>query len=133
MRESADPLQLLSQPALPEVPEPGEAALAGEARRGATAGAVLPCRLHSAGRAQRADLAQPTGALRPAVPWRLGDAAGDRRRSPAPRGAPRLPGGPSHLEPADDGASTSALHRPRRWAVNGSAALDRLAQPRFLS
>src|SRR5215208_3122561 len=132
MRCAADPLQLLPQPALPEVPEPGQGALAGEARPGAAAGAVLPRGLHSSGRAQRSDLAQPAGALRPAVPLCQGDAAGDRRRPAAAGGSNRISRGPPYLAPAVDRAPSPALHRPGRRAVVGPAAVDRLAQPGFL-
>src|SRR6516162_5925081 len=51
VRPYADRVQLLPQPALPEVPGRGVTPMAGRARSGAVAGAVLSRRVHAAERA----------------------------------------------------------------------------------
>ena len=61
VRPPAHRLQLLQEPALPEVPGTGGARLDGRTRRGPAAGGVLPRRLHPAGRDRRAS---PTGTRR---------------------------------------------------------------------
>src|SRR5215203_448024 len=121
MRRADDPLQLLPQPALPEVSRPGEAALAGATLWRVAAGAVLPHCLHRPGRAQLSGTGQPGVVLWSAVRQRLEDLAGDRGRPEAPRGAPRSSRRAAHLEPDALVASARALHRAGGRSVAGPA------------
>src|ERR1700738_1629619 len=74
-----DLVQLLPQPALPEVPGRGGKGLAGGARSRSAAGAVLPCRVHAAGADRRHRLSQQGGRLRSAVQGLGRDPDHDRR------------------------------------------------------
>ncbi len=81
-------LQLLPQPALPEVPGPGAGGLGRRASRRAAARALLPRCLHPAGSGRRDSpwrdrIPEQGDRLRHPVPRRRGDAAPHRRR-PAP-------------------------------------------------
>ena len=78
-------LQLLPQPALPEVPGRGGEGMAGRARGRAAAGAVLPRRVHAAGADRRHRLPEQGRDLRSPVQGLGRDADHDRGRSQAPR------------------------------------------------
>lgn len=67
VRSPAHRLQLLQEPALPEVPGTGGARLDGRACRRPAAGGVLPRRLHPAGRDRPDRLLEQEGGLRSAV------------------------------------------------------------------
>ena len=81
LRHRPDRLQLVPQPALPEVPEPARPALARGAPGRSAAGRVLPRGLHAAGADRRHRLPEQGRGLRAAVRRRRRDAADDRRRS----------------------------------------------------
>ena len=78
-------LQLLPQPALPEVPGRRRQAVARRSRGRAAAGAVLSRRVHAAGSDRRHRLSQQGRHLRSAVQGLGRDDADDRRRSEASR------------------------------------------------
>ena len=102
LRRDPHRLQLLPQPALPEVPGSGPRAVARRSPGRAAAGAVLPRRLHPAGADRRHRAAEQGGRLRHPVPGGGRDAADHRRRSQASRGRDRHDRGAAHLgaEPA---------------------------------
>ena len=121
-------LQLLPEPSLSQVPEPGADTLGGSPDPQPAAGRVLPPRLHGA-----AGLASflphgPARQLRAALRGRAGCAP---CRVPAPAGSdPRHDRRASHLDPDPRLSSTHPLHRHgRRSRPLGS--LDR-ARPGFL-
>ena len=92
----------LPQPQLPEVPGSRTGAVAGGPSGGTARRAVLPRRVHGAGRDRRHRVSEPDRGLRHPVPGRVGDVAHHRRRSGASRRGDRLPGRAAHLgtEPA---------------------------------
>ena len=111
----ADRLQLLPQPALPEVSGACRAAVAGSAAGRPAAGRLLPPGVHAAGADQCHRVLQQGSGLRPAVRGRRGDAAHHRRRPQASRRAGRRDAGPAYLGLGADAPSACARHRSRRW------------------
>ena len=122
-------LQLLPQPPLPEVPEPGQGALAGAAARRAVAGAVLPRRLHAARRSSTS------------WPWATPKWFYDLLFASASETLLEIAADPKHLgarigvlavlhtwSQTLGAASAPALHRAGRRAVAGRRALG--GQPR---
>ena len=124
-------LQFLPQPALPEVPGCGGAAMARRPRSGASAGSLLSRRLHPAGGDRRDRVPEQGRRLRPPVPDRRRDAHHHRSRPQASRRAHRPHRRAAHLGLGADPPSARPRHRPRRRPVAGRRALDRL-QARFL-
>ena len=116
VRSSADRLQLVPQPALPEVPERRRAALARSAARRSIARAVLPRGVHFAGAHQRHRLHQQGGPLWTVVRHCCRDAAHDRRRSKALGCPDRHHPGATHLGFGADSSSARARHRTGRRA-----------------
>ena len=123
----ADRLQLLPQPALPEVPGRGGADVACRARGRPLAGRLLPRRVHAARRGRRHRLTQQGARLRPAVQGGVGDDDDDCRRSQAPRRAHRHHRRTPHLGIGDDPPSARAHDRARRRHCVGWKPLDLLA------
>ena len=121
----------LSQPALPEVPGRGGAAMARRPRGRAAADSLLPRRLHPAGRDRRDRVPEQGRRLRPPVQDRRRDADHDRRRSEASGRAHRPHRRAPHLGLGADPPSPRPRHRSRRRPVAGRVALDRL-QARLL-
>ncbi len=123
----ADRLQLLPQPALPEVPGRGGTHLARRARGRPAAGRLLPRRLHAARRGRRHRLPQQGAGLRPAVQGGIGDDADDRRRSQASRRPHRHHRRAPHLGLGDDPPSARPHDRAGRRHRAGRDALDLVA------
>ena len=90
-------LQLLPQPALPEVPSGRGKGVAGRARGRAAAGALLPPGLHPAGADRRHRLSEQGRDLRSPAQGLGRDADHHRSRSPAPRRPHRNPVRPPYL------------------------------------
>ena len=97
LRTHAYCLQLLPQPALPQVPGRRREGMAGRARGRAAAGTLLSCGVHVAGRNPRHRLSEQDGDLRSVVQGLGRDHADDRRRSQASRRPHRLHLGVAHL------------------------------------
>ena len=122
----------LPQPALPEVPGRGGAAMAGRARGRAAAGAVLPRRLHAAGRDRRHRLPEQGRRLRPPVQGRGRDA--DSRSPPIPKHLGARIGITAVLHTWGSALTHHPhvhMHRARRRPLARRHALDRL-QARLL-
>ena len=130
-RHRRDRLQLVPQPALPEVPGRRRTTLAPGAPGRSAAGGVLPRGLHAAGADRRHRLPEQGRDLRPAVRRGRRDAADHRRRPEAPGRTHRRDAGAAHLGLGADASPARARHRPRRRAVAGRRALGRV-QARLL-
>ena len=122
LRAHAGRLQLVPQPALPQVPVAGGPGLARGARGGAAAGPLLPRRVHPAGGARRDRLPEQGPGLRPAAQGRGGGADHDRRRPEAPRGPDRRHRGAAHLGADARPPPARALHRAGRRHLASTAA-----------
>ena len=85
LRAYGDRLQLLPQPALPEVSRGGRKSLAWRARGGAITGGLFPRRVHAAGSDRRHRLPKQGRGLRSPVQGFGRDRAHDRGRPQAPR------------------------------------------------
>src|SRR6516225_10632344 len=83
-------IQLVREPALPEVPGQRPPALAACPGRRASAHKIRTCGLHSATGTGATCLAEQEGDLQPAVPLKRGDTAGGRPRSSPSRSGDRL-------------------------------------------
>ena len=110
-------LQQLPQPALPEVPGRRGARVDGGAGGRAAARALLPRRLHAAGRDRRHRLPEQGGDLRPAVQGLGRDHAHDRRRPEASGRQDRHHLGAAHLGLGHDASSARAHDRARRRSL----------------
>ena len=128
LRAQPDLVQLLPQPALPEVPGRGGKGLAGRARGRSAAGAVLSRRVHAAGGHRRYRLPEQGRHLRSAVQGLGRDPDHHRRRPQASRrprrhhlGSPYLGLGhdPSPACPHD---RAGRRHLARRRALGGVPA-----------
>ena len=120
-------LQQLPQPALPEVPGRGGARVDGGARGRSLAGALLPRRVHAAGRDRRHCLSEQGGDLRPAVQGIERDDAHHCGRSETPRSQDRHHRRAAHLGLGDDASSARAHDRAGRRHLTGWRSLDRSA------
>ena len=112
-----DRLQLLSQPALPEVPGGRGAAMAGRPRGRAAACSLPPRRLHLPGGDRRHRVPEQGRRLRPPVQDRRRDADHDRRRSQTSGRAHRPHRRAAHLGIGADPPSARSRHRSRRRPV----------------
>ena len=121
-----DRLQLVPQPALPQVPVAGGPGLARGARGGAAAGPLLPRRVHPAGGARRDRLPEQGPGLRPAAQGRGGGADHDRGRPEAPRGPDRRHRGAAHLGADARPPPARPLHRAGRRHLPRRQPLGRL-------
>ncbi len=128
VRAQPDLVQLLPQPALPEVPGRGGKGLAGGARSRSAAGAVLSCGVHTTWSDRRYRLPEQGRYLRPTVQDLGRDPDHDRGRPKAPRrprrhhlGSPYLGLGhdPSPARPHD---RAGRRHLARRRALGGVPA-----------
>ena len=126
---TVDRVQLLPQPALPEVPGRGGAPMAGRPRSRAAAGALLPRRLHAAERAARHRLPEQARGLRPPDEGGGRDDARHRRRSQAPRRADRYHGRAAHLGLGAHPSSARAYDRAGRRALARRRAMGRRRAP----
>src|SRR5215213_7315289 len=121
-----DLLQLLPEPALSQVPGCRDGRVAG-ARAEAPAGRALRARgLHAAAGAGTARPAEPAGVLRPPLPGRRTDAAGDRSGPAPPGSTDRLSRYPAHLGSDAPAPPAPALPGASRRTLPGGDSLDRL-------
>src|ERR1700752_1703934 len=98
LRTSCHLLQLLPQPALPEVSSGGARSLARSAAPGAPPDALRPCGLHAASRVGSTGLAEQEGGLRPSVSLQCGNPSPNSFRNPTSRSRDRLLQRAAHLE-----------------------------------
>ena len=128
VRAQPDLVQLLPQPALPEVPGRGGKGLAGGPRGRSAAGAVLPCCVHIAWADRRYRLPEQDRHLRPAVQGLGRDPDHDRGRPKAPRRPHWHHLGAAQLGLGHDPSSARAhdragrRHLARRRALGGVSA-----------
>jgi len=127
----ADRLQLVPQPALPEVPRGGSEAMARRARGRAVAGGVLSHGVHVAGADRRYRLPQQGRYLRHPVQGLGRGADYDRGRPKAPRRAGRHYLRAAQLGLGDDASPTRAHDRAGRRHRVGRITLG-LMPARFL-
>ena len=119
-----DRLQQLPQPALPEVPGRSRKGVARGPPGRAAASAVLPCRVHAAGRGRRHRLPEQGRDLRHPVQGFRRDADHHRRRSEASRCQDRHHIRAAHLGLGDDPPSARPHDRARRWSLARRPELD---------
>src|ERR1700740_1369411 len=110
LRTSCHLLQLLPQPALPEVSSGGARSLARSAAPGAPPDALRPCGLHAASRVGSTGLAEQEGGLRPSVSLQCGNPSRSRSRSPTSRRRDRLLQRAAHLSFEGRGGAETLLH-----------------------
>src|SRR6266566_3579764 len=128
LRTSRHLLQLLPQPALPEVSSRCSRPLACGASPGASPNALCACGLHAASRTSATRLAEQEGHLRSPVSHQRGNASGDRTRSKTPRCGDRLLQRAAHLESETPTSPARPLRGAGRWAVIRPLPLDQLTQ-----
>ena len=109
-----------AESALSEVPDQCPRPVAGRTQARNCCRSVLPRGLHDSARAFLAGSAEQEGRLRPVVPRQRRDAAGDRRRSEAPRRGDRLSERAPHLGTEPAASSAYSLRDPGRWSRAGS-------------
>ena len=126
VRAQPDLVQLLPQPALPEVPGRGGKGMAGGARGRPAAGAVLSCGVHAAGGHRRHRLPEQDRHLRSAVQGIGRDPDHHRRRPQAPRRPRRHHLGPPYLGLRYDPSSARAHDRAGRRHLARRQKLDTL-------
>src|ERR1700688_1046938 len=132
LRPSGHLLQLMPQPALPQVPDQRSRTVARQAAAGAAARGLLSPGLQCAARARAADVAEPAAALLAAVRGQRSHAAGSRSRSEASRRSSRFTRRPAYLGTDPAASPACPLCRARRRSVAGSQPLDLFA-PSLLS
>src|SRR5262249_47011555 len=129
----ADCLQLLPQPALPEVPRGGPRTLARRPRRRIAPRRGFPRGLHAPPRPRAHRFAQSPRGLRHALPRDGGDPAAGRRGPETSWREDWLPSRVAHLGPEPALASPSTLRRSRRRDRGRWDALGRLPARLFLA
>src|SRR6266436_3076740 len=125
-------LQLLPQPALPQVSGGRSRPLACSTSPGASPDALCACGLHAASRASATRLAEQEGHLRSPVSHQRGNASGNCTRSKTPRCRDRLLQRSSYLESETPTSPACPLRGAGRWAVLRPLPLDPLT-PHVLS
>src|SRR6266852_3414934 len=98
LRTSRHLVQLLPQPALPEVSSGGARPLARSASTGASPDTLRPCGLHAASRVGTTGLAEQEGHLRSPLSRQCGNPSRSRSRSQTSRSGDRLLQRAAHLE-----------------------------------
>src|SRR6266851_2022936 len=124
LRLSSHLLQLMPQPALPQVPDQRSRPVASQAAAGTAACGLLSPGLQRAARAGAADVAEQAAAVRAAVRSQRSHAAGSRSRSEASRRSSRFTRHPAHLGTDPAAPPAHPLRPARRRSVAGSDPLD---------
>src|SRR5712692_6626696 len=124
LRTSRHLLQLLPQPALPEVSSRGARPLARSASPGASPDTLRPCGLHAASRIGTAGAAEQEGPLQPSVSHQWENSSRSRSRSETPRCRDRLLQRAAHLESEAGASPAYPLRGSCRWTLRRSHALD---------
>src|SRR6266852_3829 len=124
LRTSRHLLQLLPQPALPEVSSRSARPLARSASPGASPDTLRPCGLHAASRAGTTGAAEQEGRLQPSVSHQCGNPSRSRSRSATPRCRDRLLQRAAHLESKAGASPAYPLRGSCRRTLRRSHALD---------
>src|SRR6266851_2327201 len=124
LRLSSHLLQLVPQPALPQVPDQRSRPVASQAAAGTAACGLLSPGLQRAARARAADVAEQAAALCSVVRSQRGHAAGSHSRSKASRRSSRFTRHPAHLGTDPAAPPAHPLRPARRRSVAGSDPLD---------
>src|SRR5216683_1930728 len=127
LRPSGHLLQLVPQPALPQVPDQRSRPVARQAPAGTAACGLLSPGLQRAPCAGAADVAEQAAALRSAVRSQRSHAARSRSRSEASRRSSRFTRRPAYLGTDPAASPACPLCRARRRSVAGSQPLDLFA------
>src|SRR6202158_4598888 len=128
LRTSRHLLQLLPQPALPEVSGGRSRPLACCTSPGASPHALRPRGLHAASRASATRSAKQEDRLRSAASYQCGDASGNCARSETPRRRNRLFQRAAHLESETPTSPACPLRGAGRGAVLRPLPLNHLTQ-----
>jgi len=108
VRLPKDLLLLVPQSPLPQMPRPGQSAMARTTCRRAASGRVLPCGLHLAATGRATGAAESAISLWPSLPRRGRNLVANRRRSKAPRLPDWFSGSTTYL--GTKPSSSSTLH-----------------------
>src|SRR5713226_8963548 len=127
LRPSGHLIQLMPQPALPQVPDQRSRTVARQAPAGTAACGLLSPGLQRAARAGAADVAEQAAAVRAAVRSQRRHAAGSRSRSEASRRSSRFTRRAAYLGTDPAASPACPLCRARRRSVAGSQPLDLFA------
>src|ERR1017187_6835474 len=124
LRASRHLLQLLSEPALSEVPGQRARSLARSAPPGTSAHPLCPRRVHAPAPVSAPGLTEQARDLQPVVPRQCRDSADSRSRSTTSRRGDRLLQRAAHLEPTTAAPSACSLCRSGRRTGSRSHPLD---------
>src|SRR5713226_10570541 len=128
LRASRHLLQLLPQPALPEVSDFGAGTVDCRTSKRTSPDALHPCGLHTSSSTGITDATEQEGRLRSAVPRQCRNPARSRPRPQASRRGNRLLQRFAHLESEARASSPRPLRHSRRWAVARSHALGQVTR-----
>src|SRR6266849_1125368 len=123
LRTSGYLVQLVQEPALPQVPDPSSRALAGDPRARTVGHQLLPRRVHCAPRTQCAGPGKPASVLRSAIYGQRANLAGDRHRSQTLGSRDRSNQYPAHLGAESAPPSPHSLRHSRGRTLAGPPSL----------